>query len=116
MRALSLFITVPLTLFALSFAVSNPSPVDVALWPFDGILLHQPLAIVVLALMGAAFFLGALFASFLSWSVRLRYWQEKRRTRRLERQIRAIEDERAAAAQKPTTRPVDHAVSLPPVV
>lgn len=112
MRALTLFITVPLTLFALSFAVSNPAPVDVALWPFDGVLLRQPLAVVVLVGMAAAFFLGALFASLLSWSVRLRYWQEKRRSRRLERQIAAIESDRMRAQN---TSPSSSA-HLPPAV
>jgi len=51
----------PLLLLLVLFALSNPQPVRLTIWPFD-LALEAPLSLAVLLAMGAAFLLGALIA------------------------------------------------------
>ena len=84
MNFLTLLISVPVTLFAVSFALSNTEAlVSVGLWPFEEDF-SLPLPVFALGLLGCGFFLGALFVWILSQRTVFRYWQEKRRGRRME--------------------------------
>lgn len=104
MRVLSfivtLLITLPLTLFALGFALSNPWPVGVSLWPFEFAAQPAPqLGVLGAALLGIGFFAGALFVGVLSQGWRYRAWREKRRADRLETALQVAEEKLLAAAQ-----------------
>lgn len=96
MRLLSflttLFITLPLTLFALSFALSNSLPVGVSLWPFTfGATPALSLGLLGVVLLGSGFFFGAVFVGVWSQHWRFRAWQQQRRAERSERALEAFE-------------------------
>nr|WP_294547749.1 LapA family protein [uncultured Rhodopila sp.] len=75
----TLIITVPLVLFALS----NQELVPLALWPTD-YSIEVPLAIAILVALGLGFLLGA----FVVWFSALTH---RRRARRAERKVRLLE-------------------------
>lgn len=89
MSYLTLFITVPLTVFITLFAISNTGDISVSLWPLD-----QTFTIGIwllgLGMMAAGFALGALFVSILSQKTRFRYWQERRRADKLEQELERV--------------------------
>lgn len=88
----TLFITLPLTLFALSFALSNTLPVGVSLWPLSFTATPAlSLGLIGVVLLGSGFFFGAIFVGL--WSQRWRYraWQQQRRAERAERDLAAFE-------------------------
>ena len=96
MRLLSffttVFITLPLTLFALSFALSNDLPVGVTLWPFNFAATPAPsLGLLGVVLLGGGFFFGAVFAGVWSQHYRYRAWQLRRQLDRAERALAELE-------------------------
>lgn len=89
---ITLFITLPLTLFSLSFALSNPLPVGINLWPFTFAATPAwSLGIVGVVLLGSGFFMGALFVGLNTQQWRWRAWQQQRRAERAERDLAAHE-------------------------
>lgn len=96
MRFISLlttvFITLPLTLFALSFALSNSLPVGVSVWPFTfSATPALSLGLIGVVLLGSGFFFGALFVGLWSQHWHFRAWQYQRRAERAERELAAFE-------------------------
>jgi uncharacterized membrane protein YciS (DUF1049 family) len=89
MNYLTLFITVPLTLFAIIFAVSNTSDVAVSALFIDGEF-KIPLYLLGLGMLGGGFFCGALFVWILSQKTRYKCWKETRRAERLEKELDAL--------------------------
>lgn len=93
MRYVSLLVTVPLTVFCLSFAMSNIRKVRVGLTPV-GPEFELPLWLVGLGLMGIGFFCGAL----LLWLGTLRLRFSRRRAlgqvARLEREMQRQQKQR----------------------
>ena len=79
MRAL---IAIPLLVILVLFALSNTEPVRIGFWPTD-LAMQLPLAVAVLAGMGLAFLVGALF----TWVTAL---GQRRRAHRAEAQVRAL--------------------------
>jgi uncharacterized integral membrane protein len=78
-------VALPLLLLLVLFALSNPQPVYVGIWP-TGYGLETPLSAAMLVGMGIAFLLGAL----LVWVSEL---GQRRRARRAERHARALEEQ-----------------------
>lgn len=97
MSYLTLVITIPLTVFAILFAVSNSADVTVGLWPFEK---EYTLSVWTfgLAMLGAGFFLGSLFVWILSQKTRFQCWKESRRAARLEKELEALNRKQAASA------------------
>jgi uncharacterized integral membrane protein len=75
----------PLLVLLALFALSNPQPVEVRLWPFD-LAWAAPLGVAVLVLGAIAFLLGAAIA----WSAGL---PQRRRAARIEQAARLLEAE-----------------------
>jgi len=86
MAYLTLLITIPLTLFALSFAIENEADVILGLWPLEQKLTLQTWQF-GLGMLGAGFLSGALFVWLLSQKTRFLYWKESRRAARLEKEL-----------------------------
>ncbi len=84
------------------FALSNPAPVHLGIWPTD-LVLVAPMSLTILVGMGVAFFVGALFVWFSAMG-------QRRRARRAEARVRALDAEVAALR----ARLSDAAISLPP--
>jgi uncharacterized integral membrane protein len=80
---LRLIIGVPLLVLLVLFALSNPIPVRLTLWPTD-FAVEVPLSLAILTLTGAAFVIGAL----LVWINEL---GQRRRARRAEHMVRLLE-------------------------
>jgi uncharacterized integral membrane protein len=76
---ITLIISVPLVLFALS----NPEPVPLALWPTD-YSIDVPLSIAILVALAVGFLLGGLLVWFSALA-------HRRRARRAERKVRLLE-------------------------
>ena len=91
MQFITLLITLPLALFAVLVVLANPEPVTLFLWPEDEVLsLSLPLWQMTVGLLFGGFFLGALFVWLLSQKTRFRYWQESRKSARLEKELEDI--------------------------
>ena len=75
----------PFLLFLVIFALSNRGTVQIGLWPTD-LLLAIPLSAAVLGASAVFFVLGAFVAS-------LSAGRERRRARRAERRVQALERE-----------------------
>jgi uncharacterized integral membrane protein len=56
-------ILTPFLLVLVAFAISNPQPVSLALWPTD-VTVEAPLSIATLVIAGVFFWLGALIVWF----------------------------------------------------
>lgn len=89
MKYLTWLITLPLTVFALSFALSNDAEVQLSLWPFENTY-KSGINVFGLSLLGAGFFLGALFVWILDQKMRFKYWQETRKSARLEKELETL--------------------------
>ena len=95
---LRFLILLPFLILLIAFALSNPQPVPLGLWPTD-FSLEVPVSIAILTASGLFFFLGALFVWFGTVAAR-------RRHRRAERRAVALEAElKAHTAKPPITRP-----------
>lgn len=96
----------PFLILLIAFALSNPQPVTLALWPTD-LSLEAPLSIAVLVSAGAFFVLGA----FIVWVPGLGHrWRARRAERRAARlhaaaEARAREDAKAAQARTQAAAP-----------
>jgi uncharacterized integral membrane protein len=80
---LRILIAAPFLILMVLFALSNPPPVTLGLWPTD-FTIQVPLSLAILAAMGIGFFFGAL----LLW---VSVVGARGRARRAERQVRQLE-------------------------
>lgn len=78
-----LIVGIPLLALLVLFALSNPVPVRLTLWPTD-FAVEVPLSLAILALTATAFVIGALFV----WINEL---GQRRRARRAEHTVRLLE-------------------------
>ena len=97
MKYITLLITVPLTLFAVVFAIFNAQSVKVTFLPFDGFSFSLPVSVLALGLLGAGFLSGALFVWLYSQKLRWRCWRETRRADRLEKDLAALTEKKTQA-------------------
>jgi uncharacterized integral membrane protein len=79
-------ILTPFLLVLVAFAISNPQPVSLALWPTD-VTLEAPLSIAVLVIAGVSFWLGALIVWFPALGHRRRARVAERRAELLSAQL-----------------------------
>lgn len=86
MKYVTLIITIPLTLFAALFALSNTAAVELSLWPLP-LTYTTTINILGAAFLGAGFLAGALFVWFHSQKMRFQYWQERKKSARLEQEL-----------------------------
>jgi uncharacterized integral membrane protein len=101
-----LLIALPFLLLLVLFALSNTQSVHIGLWPTD-FGFAAPLSIVVLGAMAAAFALGALELWITAIGAR-------RRARRAESRIRALEAQIEAMKPRPVLpTPTGAVVTLP---
>jgi uncharacterized membrane protein YciS (DUF1049 family) len=96
MNYLLLLITIPLTLFAVAFAVANTHDVTVHFEPFLKATLVEPLGTVALGMMGAGFFFGALFVWMYTHRLRFRHWRQSRHVARLEKELDVLQKKGSA--------------------
>jgi uncharacterized integral membrane protein len=94
---LGLIFAAPFLLFLVVFALSNTSPVQLGLWPTD-LVLNVPLSIAVLGAGAVFFLLGAIVVSVSSLG-------QRRRARRAEARVRALEREIQALRPRPVIMP-----------
>jgi uncharacterized integral membrane protein len=94
----------PFLLLLIAFALSNPQPVSLALWPTD-VTLEAPLSIATLVIAAVFFLLGGL----ITWLPALRH---RRRARVAEKRAKALETE-LAARDKVAVVPVDRRLAGP---
>jgi len=98
MRILGFLFTAALLLLLVLFAISNPMPVPLQLWPFD-LSWEVPLAGAVLGAAALAFLLGALLA----WGSALHF---RRRANKMQRAAQLLEAELAEMrAREEAARP-----------
>ena len=97
----------PFLLLLIAFALSNPQPVSLALWPTD-VTLEAPLSIATLIIAGVFFLLGGL----ITWLPALGH---RRRARVAEKRARALESE-LAARDKAAVVPVDRRLAGPQII
>lgn len=76
----------PLLLLLVLFALSNPQPVRLTIWPFD-LALEAPLSLAVLLAMAVAFLLGALIAWFGTLAALSRARRAEEKVRLLDAQV-----------------------------
>ena len=97
MRAL---LAIPLLVILVAFALSNPQPVRLGLWPTD-IQLEVPLSIAILV----AAFLFFLVGAFMTWTtavaMRARAKSAERHVRLLESQVNAMRARTTAVPMLP---------------
>jgi uncharacterized integral membrane protein len=108
---LFLIITIILCIPLVLFALSNPAPVHLALWPTDYVV-DAPLSVSILVAMAVAFLLGAVIVWFSSMAQRRRARRAERMVRLLQAQIESLKAEnkaRPASAAVPS-----RALALPP--
>lgn len=110
MQYLTLLITLPLTVIAVLVVLSNGADVSLHFFPDDKTFtLTAPLWQIVLGFLLAGFLFGALFVWILHQKARFRYWQESRKTVRLEKELEKlhaediIRQDRAAAGVVPSS-------------
>jgi uncharacterized integral membrane protein len=94
---LRLILLSPFVLLLVLFAVSNTTVVPIGLWP-TGLTIDAPVAVAILVGMAAAFLLGAAFVWFGSLS-------HRRRARRAEAQVAALQAELALTRTRAPTAP-----------
>lgn len=91
----TLFITVPLTIFAALFAFSNTADVTVSLFPLEEEITIQ-LSLLGLGMLGIGFLSGALFVWIHSQKTAFRGWRAARRAERLEKELERKEMQAAS--------------------
>jgi putative membrane protein len=105
------FIFAPLLFVLVLFALSNPQPVHLGLWPTD-LTIDIPLSITVLLAMAVAFVLGALLLWLSALGARLRARRAEHSVKMLEAQVAELK----ARVSSMTAAPMNTAVvtALPP--
>ncbi len=104
----------PLLFLLVVFALSNPQPVHVGMWPTD-FGMDLPLSIALLLAGAVAFLLGALLIWFSAIGARLRARRAEMSVKLLEKQVAGLQERLAEAetkAQAPTI--IGTAVSTTP--
>jgi uncharacterized integral membrane protein len=86
LRALLLL---PFLVVLVAFALSNPQPVQLRIWPLDFYTLEVPLSIAILVAAGGFFFLGALFVWFGSVAAHGRAGRAERRAAALHAELKS---------------------------
>lgn len=86
----------PFILVLIAFAISNPQPVTLSLWPTDLALEGVPLSLATLVIAGVFFLLGALMV----WVPGLRHRWRARRAERRATMLHAQAEARAKADVK----------------
>lgn len=115
MQYLTLLITLPLTVIAVLVVLANGADVTVYFLPDDKVLsLTAPLWQVTLGFLFGGFFLGALFVWILHQKARFRYWQESRKTARLEKELEKLHAEDIARQDRAAVDPATSAASPAP--
>lgn len=99
---LRLLLLAPVLLLLIVFALSNPQPVRLGLWPTD-LAVEVPVSLAVLVGAGLAFFIGGLVAWSGSAGLRRKLARAQGSTQVLEAQLRSLRAQQQTAV-----------VSLPP--
>ncbi len=92
MTFIRLIVALPCLLLLVLFALSNPQPVQLALWPTD-LSLQSPLSVAVLGASALFFLLGGFVVS-------LGVFGQRRRARLAERRVQILENEMRAVRQR----------------
>ncbi len=85
---LRFILLLPFLVLLIAFALSNPQPVPLGLWPTDFTVV-VPVSIAILSASGVFFFLGALFVWFGTLAARSRHKRAERRAATLEAALMA---------------------------
>jgi uncharacterized integral membrane protein len=96
---LRILLVLPFLILLVAFALSNPQPVTLGIWPTD-FTLEVPVSIAILVASGLFFFLGALFVWFGAVAARGRHKRAERRAAALEAELR-MHTAPAALARRP---------------
>jgi uncharacterized integral membrane protein len=86
---LRILIAAPFLLLMVLFALSNPPPVKLGLWPTD-FTIEVPLSLAILAAMGIGFFFGALMLWVSAVAARARARRAERQVRQLDAQVQEL--------------------------
>jgi uncharacterized integral membrane protein len=97
---LRILILLPFLILLVVFALSNPQPVPLGLWPTD-FTVELPVSIAVLVASGVFFFLGALFIWFGAQGARAKARRAHKRIAALEAELKARD-----AVRAPTVTPM----------
>jgi uncharacterized integral membrane protein len=104
-KHLSWFVTLPVTLMVVIFAVSNRTPVEIDLFPFP----WRPVLPAYLLVLGSMF-IGFLIGAMSAW---LAGASQRRRARRLAAEAHVLSRELAEARRKTPTPAVGETSALP---
>ena len=107
---LRVLVLLPFLILLMVFALSNPQPVPLGLWPTD-LSIEVPVSIAILVASGLFFFLGALFVWFGTVAARARHRRAERRATALEAALRAHDT--TPASRFARTQPVRPALAGP---
>jgi uncharacterized integral membrane protein len=105
---LRVLLLLPFLVLLIAFALSNPQPVPLGLWPTD-FTVEVPVSIAILASSGLFFFLGALFVWFGTVAARGRHKRAERRAAALEAELK---NHTAKPIARPSGRPVQSFAAL----
>lgn len=112
MQYLTLLITLPLTVFAVLLVLSNSAEVTLYILPDEkDFALTVPVWQAALGLLGGGFLLGALFVWILHQKARFRYWQESRKTARLEKELEKLHTEETVRKDRETAAHTQNAAA-----
>ena len=84
---LRFLILLPFLVLLIAFALSNPQPVPLGLWPTD-FTIEVPVSLAILTASGLFFFLGALSVWFGTVAARSRHRRAERRATALEVELK----------------------------
>ncbi len=93
----------PLLFLLVLFALSNPQPVRLGIWPTD-FAIELPLSIAILVAMAASFIIGAAMLWFAAIAAGGRARLAERETRMLDRQVRELQARLAVPTASVTAR------------
>jgi uncharacterized integral membrane protein len=105
---LRILIAAPFLILMVLFALSNPPPVALGLWPTD-FTIQVPLSLAILAAMGIGFFFGALLLWVSAVGARARARRAERHVRQLEAQVQELK----ARVIRPQAPSNSYAVAAP---
>jgi uncharacterized integral membrane protein len=100
MIVVRIVIALPFLLLLVLFALSNPEPVRLVLWPTD-LSLQAPLSLAVLVAMAASFVVGGLFVWFGLLGQARRARRAEKRAARLARDVEAMKHRPGTARAAP---------------